>query len=301
MIPIPIKIIILIPSLCSAGQFIDKEPMGNTSYLDARYLNHSIGRFLTQDPMKQFNSHYIYGSGNVIMSSDPSGMMWEPEYPWGRKGLMGHYNSENPRASVEKAAARMVEHPAQRHKGVLSTAKEKVTKLVITPVASGISKAIRAITPDLSISAEMSIDTYYTKSGERYKGRNKDMGVYQDSDNMEHAKRLFSMRDTIERKTRYEMMVNNHYAGSEKAYENHVKINTSYDMDNYVRIRNKKHSGLATRSERAQLRKYHGDLLDNDGAVKDTITRLGQINRMSYWQMNEKLVELYAEGPWMED
>lgn len=288
------------PCLCNAGEFLDKPTLHNNSYLNARYLNHTTGRFLTQDVMKQFNSHYIYGSGNVIMLSDPSGMMWESEYPFGRKGLMGHYNSENPSASLDKAIANMSEHD-NPHSGILSTAKEKVSKLVIKPIASGVNKVINAITPDLSISAEVSVNKYDTASGESYKGRNKDMGVMQDSENKMHARRLLSMRNTIERKVRYEMMVNDHYAVSAQAYESHVRTNTSDEMYNYIKIRNKKSMGLATRSERSQLRKYHGHLLENDGHVREEITNLGKINKMTYWDMNEKLVELYAEGPWLGD
>ena len=284
--------LLLMPCLCNAGEFLDKPTIHNNSYLNARYLNHTTGRFLTQDVMKQFNSHYIYGSGNVIMLSDPSGMMWESEYPFGRKGLMGHYNSENPSASLDKAVAKMSEHDNPRS-GILSTAKEKVSKLVIKPIASGVNKVIQAITPDVSISAEVSVN--------RYKGRNEYLGTMQDSYDVNHATRLLSMRDTLEKKVRYDMMSNGHYAASEGAYEHDVKTNTSNEMDNYIRIRNKDNNGLATRSDKSQLRKYHGYLLDNDGYVKQTITNLGKINKMTYWDMNQKLVELYAEGPWLGD
>lgn len=68
-------LILLIPSLCSAGQFLDNPDLGNNSYLNARYLNHTLGRFITQDDKKQFNSLYAYGNGRVIKWSDPSGNM----------------------------------------------------------------------------------------------------------------------------------------------------------------------------------------------------------------------------------
>ena len=71
------RLMLLIPTLCSAGQFLDNPDIGNTSYLGARYLNHSTGRFITQDPMHQYNSHYIYGNGRAIVYSDPTGMMME--------------------------------------------------------------------------------------------------------------------------------------------------------------------------------------------------------------------------------
>lgn len=72
---IPISIILIIPNLCGAGQFLDKPDIGNNSYLNARYLNHTTGRFLTQDDKKQFNSLYVYGNGQIIRWADPSGNM----------------------------------------------------------------------------------------------------------------------------------------------------------------------------------------------------------------------------------
>lgn len=69
-----IKVITLCPVLSYAGQFIDKESMGNTSYLNARYLNHNLGRFLNQDALQEYNGHYSYQHGDVMLFSDPSGL-----------------------------------------------------------------------------------------------------------------------------------------------------------------------------------------------------------------------------------
>lgn len=69
-----IKVITLCPVLSHAGQFIDKESMGNTSYLNARYLNHNLGRFLNQDALQEYNGHYSYQHGDVMLFSDPSGL-----------------------------------------------------------------------------------------------------------------------------------------------------------------------------------------------------------------------------------
>ena len=73
-----IKLVTLLfmPCACSAGCFLDNPDIGNNSYLNARYLNHTTGRFLTQDDKKQFKSHYLYGNGDVIKKSDPSGNMF---------------------------------------------------------------------------------------------------------------------------------------------------------------------------------------------------------------------------------
>lgn len=68
--------LLLLPCLCEAAQFIDLPDIGNNSYLNARYLNHTTGRFLTQDDKKQFKSHYVYGNGRIIKTSDPSGNMF---------------------------------------------------------------------------------------------------------------------------------------------------------------------------------------------------------------------------------
>lgn len=70
--------LLIIPSLCNAGRFLDLPDIGSTSYLNARYLSHATGRFITQDPRKEYFSQYNYGNGSVIKGSDPSGEMWEP-------------------------------------------------------------------------------------------------------------------------------------------------------------------------------------------------------------------------------
>lgn len=72
-------IISLIPGMVYGGNFLDHQQGGNISYLDHRYLNNLTGRFLTQDPKKQYSSHYNYGSGNVINHSDPTGLITEAE------------------------------------------------------------------------------------------------------------------------------------------------------------------------------------------------------------------------------
>ncbi|WP_221902140.1 hypothetical protein [Bathymodiolus platifrons methanotrophic gill symbiont] len=63
----------LLPNIAQADRFIDRPRSGNISHLNARYLDLITGRFLTQDMRKQFFSHYVYGNGRVILSSDPSG------------------------------------------------------------------------------------------------------------------------------------------------------------------------------------------------------------------------------------
>lgn len=73
------KLIILVPSLSYAGMFLDKPTEHNTSYLEARYLNHTTGRFISQDKEQEYTSHYAYGTGRVILLSDPTGLMWEQE------------------------------------------------------------------------------------------------------------------------------------------------------------------------------------------------------------------------------
>ncbi|GFO72883.1 hypothetical protein BJAS_P3419 [Bathymodiolus japonicus methanotrophic gill symbiont] len=69
-----IKAILLYPAILPAGEFIDKQSMGNTSYLNARYLNHNLGRFLNQDVLQEYNGHYSYQKGDVILFSDPTGL-----------------------------------------------------------------------------------------------------------------------------------------------------------------------------------------------------------------------------------
>ncbi|GAW87754.1 hypothetical protein bplSymb_SCF15802P001 [Bathymodiolus platifrons methanotrophic gill symbiont] len=59
--------------------FLDLSSLGHLSYLNDRYLNHATGRFISQDPVKQFTSHYSYDAGHVIISSDPTGRMVHEE------------------------------------------------------------------------------------------------------------------------------------------------------------------------------------------------------------------------------
>ena len=72
-----LTLLLLTPCISNAGMFLDKSTEHNTSYLEARYLNHTTGRFITQDIKQQYTSHYGYGVGKVILLSDPTGMMWE--------------------------------------------------------------------------------------------------------------------------------------------------------------------------------------------------------------------------------
>lgn len=75
-----LRLLLLIPNICFGGQFLGNPDMGNMSYLNDRYLSHSTGRFISQDHIKQFKSHYAYGDGHIIKYSDPSGdMLWEGE------------------------------------------------------------------------------------------------------------------------------------------------------------------------------------------------------------------------------
>lgn len=69
-------ILILLSPIVSANGFLGTNNLGNTSYLNARYLSHTTSRFLTQDTRKQFKSTYVYGNGRVISYSDPSGNMF---------------------------------------------------------------------------------------------------------------------------------------------------------------------------------------------------------------------------------
>lgn len=67
-------LIILLPSISYGGNFIDRSAYGNLSHLDHRYMNSSIGRFISQDLKKEYKSQYNYTNGNVIIVSDPTGL-----------------------------------------------------------------------------------------------------------------------------------------------------------------------------------------------------------------------------------
>ncbi|GFO72925.1 hypothetical protein BJAS_P3462 [Bathymodiolus japonicus methanotrophic gill symbiont] len=72
--------LLLAPCISHAGMFIDRDDIGNLSYLESRHLSHTTCRFLTQDSKKQYSSHYNYGSGNIITHSDPTGNMIASNY-----------------------------------------------------------------------------------------------------------------------------------------------------------------------------------------------------------------------------
>ena len=55
-----------------AGEYLDKET-GNI-YLRARYYDPSIGRFISEDPIKDGTNWYVYCSNNPIAFVDPTGL-----------------------------------------------------------------------------------------------------------------------------------------------------------------------------------------------------------------------------------
>ncbi|WP_221897812.1 hypothetical protein [Bathymodiolus japonicus methanotrophic gill symbiont] len=88
-----------LPCSVQADMFLGQPIMGNLSHLHARYLSLKTGRFLTQDPQKQFFSQYVYGNGQVILSSDPSGEM-EEENTLRRFFRKGKAEKEYPRSKI---------------------------------------------------------------------------------------------------------------------------------------------------------------------------------------------------------
>ena len=55
------------------GEYWDNET--ESIYLRARYYNPSIGRFITEDPIKDGSNWYVYCGGNPIMFWDKMGLM----------------------------------------------------------------------------------------------------------------------------------------------------------------------------------------------------------------------------------
>ena len=55
-----------------AGEYLDKET--GDIYLRARYYDPSIGRFISEDPIKDGTNWYVYCSNNPIAFVDPSGL-----------------------------------------------------------------------------------------------------------------------------------------------------------------------------------------------------------------------------------
>lgn len=265
------KLIILLftPCLCSAGEFLGMKDVGNMSYLNARYLSHATARFISQDPKKQFKSQYVYGNGSVVKWSDPDGEMF-------RVDMSGPYEKmdEDSRA--------------------WSFTKEAVNKLVVKPaekVASGVGKGVNKV-----------IETISPPNRERrIRSRGSlSSGMYRE--NKQYAHNLLSMRDTIESKVRYEMKHNGNNDGlSSSKFEDRVKINVSYGMDDYVRIRNKNHAGKASRGEKSVLNRYHHDLNRQPEQIREAITQIGHVNKVTYNEMLQELIQLYSEGPWRED
>ncbi|GFO72926.1 hypothetical protein BJAS_P3463 [Bathymodiolus japonicus methanotrophic gill symbiont] len=71
---------LVLAPIITSGAFLGHQPIDNLTYLGNRYINHGTARFITQDDYKQYYSHYNYGSGNVIASSDPTGNMFMPGF-----------------------------------------------------------------------------------------------------------------------------------------------------------------------------------------------------------------------------
>lgn len=81
------------PSISYGGNFIDRSSYGNLSHLDHRYMNSSIGRFISQDLKKEYKSQYNYTNGNVIIVSDPTGLR-------GKDGVSSDEESESGETEV---------------------------------------------------------------------------------------------------------------------------------------------------------------------------------------------------------
>jgi|LSQX01.3.fsa_nt_gb RHS repeat-associated protein len=56
-----------------AGEYTDLET--NNIYLRARYYDPSVGRFITEDPIRDGLNWYVYATNNPIMFIDPSGLV----------------------------------------------------------------------------------------------------------------------------------------------------------------------------------------------------------------------------------
>ena len=66
-------------------------------YLRARYYDPNIGRFITEDPIKDGMNWYTYCAGNPINRIDPSGMLWKELGDFGRgfvSGVTGFLGSQ---------------------------------------------------------------------------------------------------------------------------------------------------------------------------------------------------------------
>ena len=67
------------------GEYFDNET--GYIYLRARYYDPSIGRFTTEDPIKDGLNWYVYCSNNPVMFVDPSGLTYLVAWSYGSKDV----------------------------------------------------------------------------------------------------------------------------------------------------------------------------------------------------------------------
>lgn len=294
------RLILLIPSLCSAGQFIDKEPMGNTSYLNARYLNHSIGRFISQDPRQQYNSHYIYGNGRVILFSDPTGeMMEEPD-------LMASIQKKTSVStipikedlsglSVKLDSAKVTGHNLFVNPDTLVTSDASNTTVYVN-----YNKTKPIIDPEHLVEKEDRLAYKMIKSNnDAQVVRSSHSPEISEQDRVQHNKmksdELLSMHRSVFISNA--KVIDKHYPGMTSAQRSIMSLRAAdADFWAYKGVRDKVLSGAADSRERSVLNNYHNKLSFNTAENIAEITRIGKMpmNNKSYNEMLSELVGYYV-------
>ena len=142
------KIIVYIISLSlsvplhASPMFLDLEYTSNVVHLGARHLSLITGRFLNQDPKKQYLSHYNYGKGDIMTVPDPTG--------YGEESLV--------RAIVEDTQEKSV-----------TPLKEDIQSVKTKDVSAKSSEENAVITPKSPIDTDNSMPTHKESFREKVK------------------------------------------------------------------------------------------------------------------------------------
>ncbi|GFO72939.1 hypothetical protein BJAS_P3476 [Bathymodiolus japonicus methanotrophic gill symbiont] len=121
----------------SSPRFIDRDHTNNVYHLDHRHYSLLTGRFLTQDPKKQYSSHYAYGSGDVIAHSDPTGLFNIEEFTQVFQDLLNEAGQDKANAIMENVVKLMPEIDSK----LLSNSPDIIVTsnmLYVNPYAEGV-------------------------------------------------------------------------------------------------------------------------------------------------------------------
>lgn len=292
--------LLLTPCITYAGMFLDKPTKGNISYLSARYLNHTTGRFITQDIEQQYDSHYSYGIGRVIISSDPTGMMWQQQFE--DSANIAEYSY---RADMESISKEILESTLE------TISEEPLSKLsvtngnVTTVKHSSHSQPFIATEGSRIVAKSSSLDQWVArnrldsidtkpKQAEPYNGSTDldEKNIRQEMELRIKSKKLISMTRSIHLSIVDNMESDNmDFSQIDSGSRSKVRSMHKDWHDVVNRYKNFKQEPLDTR----KIDDFYKRLDYNSVTKERKIRRLARQYKMKFEDMNEKLKNYYME------